>query len=188
MNLDEKKLFCQLKNGSSNAFEQLYVAYKAPAFKFCYSLLKDRDEAEGMVQDVFLQLWVKRSRLNTEASFKSYLFSCLRNKAYDFFKLVKRNESLKSDLWQRIKLLQELDEEEDETLVFESLKKAVDTLPNGRKHILQLRYEGGKSYKEIAEQLNISIHTVKNQLIKAKHHLKTHVDISLIMVLIFSIF
>ncbi|MBX2842589.1 MAG: RNA polymerase sigma-70 factor [Flammeovirgaceae bacterium] len=188
MNLDEKKLFCQLKNGKSYAFEQLYVAYKVPALKFCYSLLKDKDEAEGMVQDVFLQLWVKRSQLNTDANFKSYLFSCLRNKAYDYFKIVKRNESAKLDLWQKIKVLHEIKEEVDETKVLESLKQAVDTLPKGRKHILQLRYEGGKSYKEIAEQLNISIHTVKNQLIKAKHHLKGHVDISLVVAFLISLF
>ena len=184
MDLNDNKLFCELKNGSSNAFEKLYVAYKAPALKFTFSLLKDMDEAESMVQDVFMQLWIKRAKLNTEANFQSYLFTCLRNRAYDHFKKIKRSESAISDLSIKIQVLQTVKEDDDESLKLELLKRAVEDLPNSRRNIVKLRYEGGKSYKEIAEHLNISSNTVKNQLIKAKHYLRSHVDISLIVCMI----
>ncbi|MBT28387.1 MAG: RNA polymerase sigma-70 factor [Thalassobius sp.] len=180
MNLNDSKLFCDLKNGSSDAFEQLYVAYKTPALKFCFSLLKDMDEAECMVQDVFMQLWIKRAKLNTQANFQSYLFSCLRNRAYDHFKKIRRSELAIDNLSRKIETLQQV-EEVDETIKIESLQKAVEELPTSRKAIVKLRYEGGKSYKEIADHLNISSNTVKNQLIKAKHYLRSHVDISLVI-------
>ena len=169
-------LFAELTQGSSEAFEEIYVLFYEASVRFCFSLVKDQAEAEGLVQDVFIQLWERRNRLDSEIEFKSYLFACLKNRAFDKLRAIRKSQEAIENQWKRIEQLQsEVNDELNEQKI-DSILMAIEDLPPGRKQIIQLRYLKGKSYKEIAEQLNISSHTVKNQLIKAKQHLKSAVE------------
>jgi RNA polymerase sigma-70 factor (family 1) len=160
--------------GDAIAFAKLYNHYKTPALRFTVSLLKDEEEAENMVQDVFVKIWVKREHIKPEYNFNSYLFACLRNMASDHFKKLEKSEQLRRYYTEVTKLAE--DEKEENERRISIVQAAVDSLSIKRKLILKLNVEEGKSYQEIAEFLRISKNTVKNQLVKAKQILRDKVD------------
>ena len=157
----------KLKGGDEQAFNELYNSYRIPAIRFCNSILKDTEESENIVQEVFVKIWNKKETINPELNFISYLFTIIKNRVFDHLKEVKKNVFLKEKYWEKVLEYQAIDNEIKEER-FVKLNDAVDGLSKKRKEIIKLNYEEGKSYEEIANQLNISKNTVKNQLVKAK--------------------
>ncbi|TLV00519.1 RNA polymerase sigma factor [Dyadobacter luticola] len=169
----------KVTQGDEAAFAELYNYYKTPALRFTISLLKDEEEAENMVQDVFIKIWVKRAQIKPDYNFNSYLFTCLRNMAFDHFKKIEKSEQLRKYYMEAIRSAGEEEREESERRI-SLVQAAVDSLSLKRKQILKLNIEEGKSYQEIAEFLRISKNTVKNQLVKAKQILREKVDFATI--------
>ena len=165
----------QAIQGDKAAFAKLYQHYQTPALKFSISLLKDKEEAENMVHDVFIKIWEKRALINPELNFSSYLFTCLRNIIFDYMKQMEKSQLLRQRYMERMDRTTEEEQEDMETRCI-VLHKAINALSEKRKQILLLNVEGGKSYQEIAESLRISKNTVKNQLVKAKQLLRERVD------------
>jgi len=161
--------------GDSAAFAKLYNHYRTPALKFCISLLKDEEEAENVVQEVFIKIWDRREQINPELNFNSYLFTCLRNMAFDQLKKLEKNHLMKQHYLERMEAMQ-LENREDEEKKLQLLQTAIGLLSEKRRQILALTVEEGKSYQEIAEMMHISKNTVKNQLVKAKQFLRDKVE------------
>ena len=172
-----KELLVRFRNGENQAYEELYKLYREPALRFCNSILKDIDESENVIQDVFLKIWFKRTSINPDLNFNSYLFTIIKNRVFDYFKEVKKNEFLKGKFWEKVLEYKEEDNEVKEER-FARVKDAVENLSEKRKEIIKLNYEEGKSYEEIANQLNISKNTVKNQLVKAKQVIRKQLDMA----------
>ena len=165
----------RVTQGDEQAFAALYNYYRTPAMRFTTSLLKDEEEAENMVQDVFIKIWVKRAHIKPDYNFNSYLFTCLKNMAFDYFKKMEKSEQLRKNYMEAMKMAEEEEREENERRI-NLVIAAVECLSVKRKQILKLNVEEGKSYQEIAEFLRISKNTVKNQLVKAKQILREKVD------------
>lgn len=161
--------------GDEVAFAQLYNYYRIPALRFSISLLKDEEEAENLTQELFLKLWLRRSQIKPEQNFNSYLFTCLRNMAFDHFKKMEKNQQMRLNYLDAMDIMAEEEVEEKEQRIV-MVQAAVDGLSTKRKQILKLNLEEGKSYQEIAEFLRISKNTVKNQLVKAKQLLRERVE------------
>ena len=173
--------------GDRVAFARLYNHYRNPALRFCISILKDEDEAENMLQEVFIKIWERRSQINPELNFNSYLFTCLRNMAFDYLKKMEKNEWLKQQYMERMELIRDEDSELAEVQM-QNLHSAIGTLSEKRKQILKLTIEEGMSYQEIAEMLHISKNTVKNQLVKAKQFLRDKMELATITSLMLLLF
>lgn len=171
----DENMLIKVTQGDESAFAALYNYYKMPALRFSVSLLKDEEEAENMVQDVFLKIWMKRDHIKPDHNFNAYLFTCLRNMAFDYFKKLEKNEYLRKQYMEVMKAAADDEKEEKERRIY-LIQTAVDSLSIKRKQILRLNIEEGKSYQEIAEFLRISKNTVKNQLVKAKQILREKVD------------
>lgn len=165
---------CSTTN-SYESFEKLYTKYYQSALIFLVSIIKNREEAENMVQDVFLKIWMKREKLVLDSSLQAYVFTSLRNIAFDYLKKCAKDEKLKTMFLDDMKSF-----EENEAYATESVAKVVDKainkLTEKRKMIIKLNIEDGKSYQEIAQIMQISKNTVKNQLIKAKQHLRNYIE------------
>lgn len=173
----DENILTKVTQGDENAFAELYNYYKSPALRFTTSLLKDEEEAENMVQDVFLKIWIKREQIKPEYNFSSYLFTCLRNMAFDYFKKMEKSEQLRKQFMEGMMLIAD-DEREEKERRMSLLNNAVESLSVKRKLVLKLNIEEGKSYQEIAEFLRISKNTVKNQLVKAKQILRDKMDVA----------
>ncbi|GAB3022897.1 RNA polymerase sigma factor [Spirosoma pulveris] len=163
--------------GDQAAFAKLYRHYRNPALKFCFYLVKDQEESENMIHDLFIKIWERRTQINPTLNFNSYLFTCLRNMAFDYLKQVEKSQLLRQRYMEQMQGVPE--ESDDQEARIQLLELAINSLSEKRKMILLMNIEGGKSYQEIAEMLRISKNTVKNQLVKAKQLLREKLDFSL---------
>ena len=164
----DRELTALLKDGDHGAFSALYGLYSERIYGRLLSLLKDRDMADELIQDLFLKVWEKRDGLNPEQSFKSYLYKVAENLVYDHFRKLARDKKLQERFRAITKELYSHTEEdllnkENRTII----DRAVAMLPPQRKAVFTLCKLEGKSYEETGEILGISASTVSNHLVKA---------------------
>ena len=182
----EIKLLNRLRNDDVKAFDSLFQIYSKRLYRFAFSLLKNREDSEGIVQEVFLRVWRKRADIDSTRSFKSFLFTISYNLIMDELRLrLKQKEYLNS--LEKFFDLEEIDSghDADYNLMKSQIDSLVDELPEKRKHIYLLSREKGLSHKEIAEKLNISVKTVENQINLALRFLKNRLGKELISALLF---
>ncbi|MEO9804867.1 MAG: RNA polymerase sigma-70 factor [Reichenbachiella sp.] len=162
---DEDELILRLSNHDRGAFEQIFRTYYADLCKFCMKYVRDEQVAEEVVQEVFINIWERRSNLTITTSIKSYLFTAIRNRSFNYLKLQLPKEQKKVDL-EGIGFL-EADNREQEMIMDElrhHVHAAIEALPNKCQIIFNLSRNAGMTYKEIAEELDISVKTVENQI------------------------
>jgi RNA polymerase sigma-70 factor (family 1) len=171
--VEEKELLKNLSNGSTLAFEKLYLKYSARIYGNIIKLVKATDVADDILQDVFVKIWEKRASIDPEKSFKTYLFVCSRHMVIDFFRKVSLEQLAENFLSENGS---ELYSHVEEDTVFretgKALDKIIDQLPEKRKMIYKLCKVEGLSYKAVSEQLNISISTVHDHVVKAGRFVK----------------
>lgn len=160
--------FQNIQNGDKYAFEILFNAYYQHLCNFAFQFMKEQAASEEVVQEVFYKLWEKRQELNIRSSIKSYLFSSVRNSSLNQLKHLEVRDNFKSYNEQQIHYFENQDYD---ILVSNELNSKIENsiskLPEERQRVFKLsRYEG-KKYKEIADELGISIKTVEGQMSKA---------------------
>jgi RNA polymerase sigma-70 factor, ECF subfamily len=186
VDLLEQNLYVALKEGKQTSFEMIFRTYYQPLCKYAYSFLNDRDEAEEVVQSSFIQVWEKRADLNIQTSLKSYLYRMVRNACLNVIKHEKvKNQHAQVQLAggepSQDSSSQRVIASELEQKIYESMK----VLPEQCRLVFQLsRFEELK-YHEIADQLNISVKTVENQVGKALKIMRTQLKEYLPLLLIF---
>ena len=167
-NHSEKLLLSELKNGSEKAFRQLFDLYYQDIYGYSISLLKSKEAAEENVQDVFMKVWLNRDNLNSDQSFKAYIFTIARNQAFNTLNKAANDQLLKEEIFYES---QKSHDYGDYSIREEDCKKlrkqAMKQLPPKRKQIFKMSRKKGMSYEEISQELGISINTVRNQMSKA---------------------
>lgn len=167
--LDDRKLIEALKKGDVKAFDEVYYRYTKKLFIFSLKFLKDRQESEDLIQKVFTTIWERREHLNSDKSFEGYLFKILRNEIYDILKLrIIREHYCNYILNDPGSDPDDLEKKKMIERVFE----LVNNLPEKRAKIFRMSKEEGLTYKEIAEQLNISENTVDTQIRHSLNYLR----------------
>ena len=163
--LEDTQLMECLSKDNRMAFEYIFKTYYQDLCRFGVTYVKDIDIAEELVQQIFINIWERRYELSINTSMKSYLFTAVRNKSFNYIKLQLPKEYKKVDI-DDMGFVDSANKEAD--IVFEDLKvyvaKAIDTLPTKCKVIFNLSRNSGLTYKEIAEELDISVKTVENQI------------------------
>lgn len=145
-------------------FNDIFINYEKPLFKLAHNLTKDKDIARDIVHDVFMKLWEIRAKLHELKSLESFLFILTRNKVMDHLRKISSDNRLKEAIWQSMQHIVVEQESTMEQKEFQQqLQKAINDLPPQRKVIYMMRDEGF-NYNEIANELHISRHTVKNQI------------------------
>ncbi len=188
---NEKLLVKGLMFGEAKAFRKLFNTYKNDVYAFSMSMLKSKELAEEIVQDVFLNIWQHRDRLNPDLSFKSYVFTITRNLTFNLISKVANNRKLIGEVFYESQKSYSPIEDELADIDYEKIKKkAIETLPPKRKIIFEMSRNEDKSYEEISKELNISISTVKCQMNKAlstmRDFLQKHGDVTLLITLLSS--
>jgi len=165
--ISEIDLVLALKLGDIRAFGELFDRYGKRLYHFSMGYLKSSQNAEEIVQDVFLKIWSTREELSTQKSFESYMFTIARN---GILNSIRKSKSEQTYL-NYAKLNPEKDVLLDDELDFNELEKAfkdvVDQLSPRRKEIFLLSKQQYLSNAEIATKMNISIKTVENQMTSA---------------------
>jgi RNA polymerase sigma-70 factor (ECF subfamily) len=154
-----------LKNGEYPSFDALFNKYAESLFAFVFSITKDFFIAEEVTQEVFTKVWEKRGRIEEHYSFKAFLFSVTYNETISYLRKQK-SEKNKIASYTSMKAFDSNETEyEVEFKNLESIaNKVIDELPDKRKQIFKMSREQGLTNKEIADELQISIKTVENQM------------------------
>ena len=172
MNQPSEFLLRSVMDGNKEAFAELYNHYRTPALKFCVTLLKDQEEAENALHEVFIKIWEKRAHIKPDLNFNSYLFTCLRNFIFDHFKRMEKDQRLRELYMERMGNGVSVEDPENRDAREMFVRDVIANLSEKRRQVLLLTVYEGKSYQEIAELMKISKNTVKNQLVKAKQILR----------------
>ena len=161
------------------AFRKLFDFYCKGLLDYSFHIVKDKTVAEDIVQYVWIKVWEKRHSINPELSFKSYLYTAVRNQTLKYIRDTKHKfTSLESiDSLADGITLQDDQMHNKETLKF--INEAIDHLPDKCREIFMLNRFEGLSYKEITEVLDISINTVKTQMTRALSSLRKALKITI---------
>ena len=157
-----------LKNGDIKAFDELFNKYSQRLFNFSVKYLKSTEEAEEVVQEVFLYIWDKRESLKPDSSFNAYVFTIAYNIIKKYFIKRTRDEAHKDELiYSFLKQENNLDDVIEYKFLLEKVEAIIDELPPKCKEIFIKRKYYELSVKQIAKELGISPNTVENQLVTA---------------------
>lgn len=159
----------QLKEGDLRSFDELFNKYYAKIYNFSFRYLKSTEEAEEVVQDVFLYVWEKRADLKPDLSFNAYIFTIAFNIIKKHFNKKAKENAYKDELiYNLLKQDNNLDKIIDYKFLLEKVEMIIDMLPPKRKEVFLKRKYEGLSVKQIADQLGVSPNTVENHLSAAQ--------------------
>ena len=131
-------------------------------------MLKDQALCEDVLQNVFLELWIQREKLQIKTSLQSYLYACVRYQTFAQIRLLSKRKEIQTDT-----SLPEVSERitpETELLYSEltnRIQTTVDAMPDRCKEVYTLSRDQGLSHQQISERLSISLKTVENHITKA---------------------
>lgn len=174
----DKKLFLlfNYKNDSA-AYTELFNRYWKRLLFVAAQKLGAEDEAEEIVQEVFIRLWNRRGKIELQNSFHTYIASCVK---YEILtRIATRQKELKLRTQSEKQLLQAANTTE-EWLNFdqtrEAIEQAIDRLPAKCQMVFNLSRNEGYTQKQIAEELNISTKTVESHMSKALRFIKLSIQ------------
>lgn len=175
-------------------FSDIYAVYFTKMLRFSRAYVGREEDAENIVQDLFVYLWEHVDILDTVGNRDAFLFTLVKNRCLNFLKhqlyVDARKHSLQEvEEWELRMNLYSLQQFDESVLSIEEveglLKEAIDHLPERCREIFRLSRIEGLKYKEIAERLHISVNTVENQvsiaLRKLKVELKEYLPILLFL-------
>lgn len=162
-----------LKKDDHNSFQKLFELYSKPLFQFSISYLKSKEDAEGVVQEVFIKVWNKRKELKTDTSFKSYLFTIALNVIRKQFNNQSRQNELKHDILMDFSINKTtFDDKDDYQVLIDKLKELIQQMPEKRRQVFIRKKMDEKPLKEIARELDITTKTVEYHITEAMKFLK----------------
>jgi RNA polymerase sigma-70 factor, ECF subfamily len=153
-------------SGSEAAFEAVFRAHYAVLCNYANTFLNDRDDAEEIVQTVFLACWEKRLLSDVHTSAKAYLFSMVRNACLNILTRKKMIQKYAAENPAKEEPADEMHPVESDELA-QRIAAAVQKLPEQCRVIFTMSRVEELKYAEIASSLNLSLKTVENQIGKA---------------------
>ena len=156
----------QFKNGDLEAFKLIYNKYKKPVLNYCMTMVVCRENAEELVNDIFLHLYQKRDFLDPERDIKPYLFTITKNQTYNWLKLAVRKKQTRKqlELDYCTEYLQYQDLKIDAGLDLQRLEQVVEKMPIQRRLIFKMCKFQEMTYTEVANSLSLKRKTVENQM------------------------
>ncbi|MBX2947225.1 MAG: RNA polymerase sigma-70 factor [Cyclobacteriaceae bacterium] len=160
--------FSAVRSGDKNAFEMMFKSYYQPLCRYANTFVNDPEEAEEIVQGSFINIWEKRLAIDINTSVKAYLYRAIRNACLNALKHQKvKHLYAQNEVHTGERYFEASDESTLRDELETRIRKAIQVLPEQCRVIFQLsRFEELK-YQEIADQLNLSVKTVENQMGKA---------------------
>jgi RNA polymerase sigma-70 factor, ECF subfamily len=171
---NDEVLFTQVKNNDAKAFEHLFKTYYASLSHYACAYVHDQDEAEEIVQDIFVKIWEKKEEITIVTSLKSYLYQAVKNKCLNYIRNKKTQHT-------HLTIIDRPEFENPQTIgeinaseLNDKLYEALEELPPKCKQIFQMSRLDGMKHKEIADKLELKVKTIENQIGIALKILRSH--------------
>lgn len=168
LQLTDSDILLAIQQGNERIFEVIFRKHYQPLCNYACGILKDMDDSEEIVQQIFTKLWEQRSEIEITVSLKSYLYRAVHNTCLNRIKHLKIQETYRQHVGEFLETNHDsvtdiLDGKELE----QRIANAIEKLPDQCKLIFRMsRFEELK-YQEIANQLGLSVKTIENQIGKA---------------------
>lgn len=181
----EQEILLRISEGDEIAFTQLVNKFSDLLGSYIFKLTNSREQAEEIVQDVFLKIWMTRESLTEVKNFRVWLYVISKNQALNALRKVIQ-ERIKQTEWRAgvtISVLENTDDLKERQLGL--IDQAIALLPPQQKMVYLLSRKKGLKHKEIAKEMNLSQETVKKYIqIAVKtitKYVEAHLEIGLIL-------
>jgi RNA polymerase sigma-70 factor (family 1) len=172
---DIKNLLLQVGEGNECAFKAIFDFYKERFYAASLKMTHSGNIAEEIVQEVFVSLWIKRGQVAVATNPEGYLIAMLHNSIYSHFRKLALERAMKKKIGQQ----EDIDASPVEDILLakenrEMLEAVISQLPPQQRIVFKLSRQQGLSREQIACQLHISPHTVKNHLQQAIRFIRAY--------------
>jgi RNA polymerase sigma-70 factor (family 1) len=172
--LDNDYWIAEFNKGNPEALNYVFSMHHRPLCYFAEQLTRHKHESEDIVAEAFMKIWTKRQDFETMQNIKAFLYIATRNACLDFLKHIQRRNASHKEIF----YLEE-DRDEDDVLhsmieseVLQQVHAEIEKLPRKLRQIFKLAFFEGLDTWEIADKLNLSIKTVRNQKGRAIQQLR----------------
>ena len=163
-------------------FEQLFKDHYNGLYYFAYSIVNDDELAKDLVNDSFEEIWNRRKKLDISYSLKSFLYRVVKNRCLNQLK----KQEVEQKYFDRAKHAPaDTDEYRDNELVMEEIMKAIEKLPEKGRNVFKKCFIENLSYKEAAEELDVSVNTIKTHVSHALKRLRKDLDKNALLLFLF---
>lgn len=166
--IDIPSLVKSLRHGDEKAFCLLFQRFGPKVYGTARRMFLSHEDAEELVQEVFLKIWKKRELLKDNLSFQAYLITIMKSLVYKKARRQSRFFAFQRSVSDsEYSVTNEGEKNLESEDFYKYSKKVIDELPKGQKQVFELRYLNHQSADEIAEKLSISKRTVESHIYKA---------------------
>lgn len=158
-------------------FEKVYNSLWSKLYSVAYNYFRDKTTAQEIVQDVFVNLWMKRNSIDEVNDLEAYLFKSVRNKIYDQFDKIASQEKLKQQV--ALQVTEETDSTKEDIEYADTLElinQEIELLPNKTKEVFRLSRFGQYTNDEIAGNLHLSGKSVEYHITRALKRLRLRLN------------
>ncbi|MCZ4695563.1 RNA polymerase sigma-70 factor [Ancylomarina euxinus] len=182
MEIQEQHIIDKLRSGDESGLRLLFDLYYSPLSVFAFKYFDSFEKAEDVVQEVFIDLWEMKRFKNFTGSVKSYLFTAVKNNS---LKQIQKDKRFRFEDIENLsyKIIEDKFESQELEARKERLYKEIELLPLQSKKVFEAIVFERLKYADIAVELNISVNTVKTHYSRALKHLRSSMDI-LIMIML----
>jgi len=170
----DSELISRLREGDESAFRIIFELYFPKLYNFSFRFLKDKEQSQEVVQEVFLKLWLNRVKLDKQYPIAPYLYTITRRLTLNMLRQTVSSQAAMDNLWHNV---QKVSDETEEVILLNDLERfteqALVKLPKQQQLVFRMSRQQELSYDEIAEELHLSRNTIKNHLVAALKTLRT---------------
>lgn len=170
--LDSNIFIDELNAGVESAFKTLFDIHFRQLCFFSNKIVNDQDAAKDIVQEVFVSYWKSGVEVENIAGVRAYLYRSVQNRSLNHISRHKKKDEISNSLPHETMTESNYLREQIEAEVINEIFEAIKELPEQCRRIFELSYIFRYEIKQIAEDLNISVNTVKTQRLRAKKYLK----------------
>jgi RNA polymerase sigma-70 factor, ECF subfamily len=175
---NEKQLILKLKGGDRASFNKIYETFWSKLYLSARGKLRSEEDAQDMVQEVFIALWNQRAELEDDIYLEAYLHILLKNKIFNFFRKNASHQKYRDYLELFTEIYQIYS---DDTIEIKEMQQVIhaaqESMPDKMRLIFEMSRWDELSNKEIAFKLSLSEQTIKNQISTALQIIRTYFKI-----------
>ena len=185
---NERSLLEQIAAGDQKSFAVIFDHYSKAIYAFALKLTRSENQAEEILQEVFLKIWIHRSTLSEIENFPAYLNRITRNHCYNVLRRLAHEALASSEL--AYGMTEEVHNTENDVIgrdLQRSLNNAIDQLTPQQRLVYTMCHQDGLKYEEVADRLNLSRSTVHSHMKLALRRIRRYlIQVNILLLLIYS--